>query len=176
METSQLNSYWIQTYTGRQFFPFSPDPDQICIEDIAHALALTCRFGGHCRRFYSVAQHSVIVSELCPAGFELEGLLHDAAEAYVGDLPAPIKCGLSDYRNMERRIERAIAERFSIPWPTREPVKKVDMRMLATEAQQLMGFPPEPWDLCGADPYDLLEISTWDDPKHTFLARFDEIL
>jgi uncharacterized protein len=82
---------WIQTYTGKQFWPLSPLPEDIVIEDIAHALSMQCRFGGHVRTFYSVAQHSVHVSLLVEPQYALWGLLHDAAEAYLVDLPRPIK-------------------------------------------------------------------------------------
>ncbi|MFG0247924.1 MAG: phosphohydrolase, partial [Phycisphaeraceae bacterium JB051] len=78
---------WIQTYTGKAFYPLREDPGIIDIRDIAHALSLQCRFNGHCSDFYSVAQHSVHVSEVVPQAFALWGLLHDAAEAYMSDLP-----------------------------------------------------------------------------------------
>ena len=82
---------WIETYTGKKVYPLRPDEETLCVEDIAHALALTCRFGGHCSEFYSVAQHSCLVSDLCPDGLKLAGLMHDAAEAYLGDVVSPIK-------------------------------------------------------------------------------------
>ena len=87
---------WIHTFTGRKFDPLHPDPGQVVIEDIAHALALKCRFTGHTRTFYSVAEHSVRVAALL--GFwghnpqtQLQGLLHDASEAYLPDISATIK-------------------------------------------------------------------------------------
>ena len=82
---------WIETYTGKKVYPLEPDEKTLCVEDIAHALALTCRFGGHCSEFYSVAQHSCLVSDLCPGELKLAGLMHDAAEAYLGDVVSPIK-------------------------------------------------------------------------------------
>ena len=82
---------WIQTFTGRAFYVLDPRPEDVDIEDIAHALSMQCRFAGHCREFYSVAQHSVTASWLVPPEDALWGLLHDAAEAYVVDLPRPIK-------------------------------------------------------------------------------------
>jgi 5'-deoxynucleotidase YfbR-like HD superfamily hydrolase len=82
---------WIQTYQGGCFEPFNPHPDQIHIRDIAHALALTCRFTGHCLDFYSVAQHSVMVSQIVSHKHALAGLLHDASEAYLTDVASPIK-------------------------------------------------------------------------------------
>ena len=106
---------WIQTYTGKQFWPIDPRACEITIEDIAHALSLQCRFSGHCREFYSVAQHSCLVSSYCideDAGW---GLLHDAAEAYLVDLPRPIKRFSSlgvEYRKAEERVMAAVNEAF----------------------------------------------------------------
>lgn len=82
---------WIETFTGKKVYPLEPCSSEYCIEDIAHALSLTCRYGGHSSDFYSVAQHCCIVSDLCPEGLKLVGLMHDAAEAYLGDVPSPIK-------------------------------------------------------------------------------------
>ena len=81
------NGSWLQTYTGIQFWPLDPRPEEIDIQDIAHALSLLCRFNGHCQRFYSVAEHSVHVSTILAPEFGLWGLLHDAAEAYLSDIP-----------------------------------------------------------------------------------------
>src|SRR4051812_30250690 len=80
---------WMQTFTGRQFWPVDPRADEIAIEDIARALAMTCRFGGHVRFHYSVAQHSFLVSLVCSPEHALWGLLHDASEAYLGDVVWP---------------------------------------------------------------------------------------
>src|SRR4051794_15527189 len=82
---------WITTFSRRQFWPLDPHSDEIHIEDIAHSLSQQCRFGGHSRSFYSVAQHSCLVSALCKANDALWGLLHDASEAYLGDIPRPLK-------------------------------------------------------------------------------------
>jgi len=86
---------WIQTISGRKFPLAEPDPNQIDIEDIAHALSMLCRFNGHCTQFYSVAEHSMHVSHEISNDLALAGLLHDAAEAYLGDVPSPLKKELS---------------------------------------------------------------------------------
>ena len=80
----------MSTYTGKKFFPFDPRPEQICIEDIAHGLSMLCRFSGQCPYFYSVAEHSIYVVHCLPDNLQLEGLLHDASEAYLADLPRPV--------------------------------------------------------------------------------------
>lgn len=133
---------WIQVRSGGRFYPFDPRPDEIRIEDIAHALANICRYGGHCRKFYSVAQHSLHVAELLdndPA-VALCGLLHDASEAYLGDMPAPTKGApqMAGYCAAHEMVERAVAARFGLPHPMPEIVKWADRVMLATEARVLM--------------------------------------
>src|SRR5690242_720613 len=115
-----LSSGQIRTYTGRAFSPLDPNPDDIVIEDIAHALSLNCRFTGHVRWHYSVAQHSVLCSEIVPSEYALTALLHDASEAYLSDIARPIKQqpDFGDtYLRYEGALERAIAERFSLDYP-----------------------------------------------------------
>lgn len=122
----------IQTFTGKRFYPLEPDAESICIKDIAHALSMICRYGGHCDRFYSVAEHSVLVGR--KAG--LHGLLHDGAEAYLLDIPSPVKALIPEYRWAEDRVQAAIYEALNIPPPTSEETQDVhqaDRRMLFTE-------------------------------------------
>ena len=80
--TDERIGSWLQTYTGKKFYPFDPREEEVDILDIAHALSQLCRFGGHTKEFYSVAEHCVLVSMCCPSEVKLLGLLHDAAEAY----------------------------------------------------------------------------------------------
>ncbi len=138
---------WIETASGFRFYPLRPDPADICIEDIAHALSNQCRFSGHVREFYSVAQHSILVSGLCPPEHRLWGLLHDASEAYLVDLPRPIKhqSSLGDiFREIEQGIMRAVAARFGLPWPEPPQVKHADNALLLAEKRDLM--PGKEWD------------------------------
>ena len=114
---SHLKDRYLSTYTGKKFFPYDPRPEQICIEDIAHGLSMLCRFVGQCRFFFSVAEHSIAVARLLPANLKLFGLLHDASEAYLADLPRPVKAGLPEYKAIEANVERVIAEKFELPFP-----------------------------------------------------------
>lgn len=139
---------WILTFTGVEFYPLAPRSQDIRIEDIAHALSMQCRYAGHVSRFYSVAEHSIRVSDLCPAKWKLWGLLHDASEAYLIDLPRPIKrysvIG-TQYREAENALMLAICERFGLPWPAPEPVERADKAMVWIESRDLM--PPHPhWE------------------------------
>lgn len=139
---------WIQTHSGRAFEIAAADPEAFCIEDIAHALSQLCRFAGHSRVFYSVAQHSVLVAQHCLPAQALWGLLHDAPEAYLADLPKPLKelPGMQTYRQLEARLTAAIAQRFALQGhDVPAAVKKIDARLLTTEAEQLMAPPPRPW-------------------------------
>lgn len=126
------------TRSGKYFDFLHPHPEAIDIEDIAHALANTCRFGGHTSQFYSVAQHCVRVSEIVPPQYALEGLLHDAAEAYIGDVVSPLKAMLPDYSVIEASIDRVVRTRFDLPLGLSDVVKAADLRMLATERRDLM--------------------------------------
>ena len=138
---------WIQTFTGRKFTPLEARVEDVDIRDIAHSLALLSRFNGHCLRFYSVADHSVRVAAALPPDLAPWGLLHDAAEAYLSDLPRPVKQENAWFRQVEERLLQVIAQAFSLPWPVPEAVWRADDVLLATEARDLMAPPPEDWGL-----------------------------
>lgn len=131
---------WFITASGRRFFVLEPDPAEVCIEDIAHALSHVCRFGGHCRTFYSVAQHSVHVSRLVPSHLARWGLMHDATEAYVGDVIRPLKRQLRVYAEIESRVEEAIIRALGLPRIDIDDItalKRADVIALATERRDV---------------------------------------
>ena len=145
---------WIQTFLGAQFHPMDPREEDFKIEDIAHALSNICRYAGHCRSFYSVAQHSIIVSEeieKAEAGGEYglrssvtEGLLHDASEAYLVDVPRPVKHdpALAGYRQIESHMEAVIANAFGLVFPWPHVVKEFDDAVLMAERRDLSTTSP----------------------------------
>lgn len=149
---SDASGSWIVTFTGKKFYPLDPDPLAIDPMDIAVSLSRTVRWRGFTRDFFSVAQHSVLVSEdLADRGFALAeqqwGLMHDASEAYIGDLPRPIKQQIPAFKTAENKILQAVAGRFDLPWPIPKEVHWVDNVMLVTESAVLMTHHPEGWHL-----------------------------
>lgn len=172
---------WMQTYTGRQFWPMDPRPEEVCIEDIAHALSLQCRFAGHCREFYSVAEHSVRVARVLrdrghSPVVQLMGLLHDASEAYLVDVPRPLKPYLKGYRPAEDAVMAAICERFGLrgldDWPF---IKEADNILLATEARDLMGPPPAPWAEMPPPLWETIVPESPGTAKMIFLTYFKDL-
>jgi hypothetical protein len=138
---------WMQTITGRKFWPIDPCANDVDLYDIAWALSMMCRFNGHCTRFYSVAEHSVYVSLHVPQEYALWGLLHDASEAYIADIVKPAKPFIAGYAEAENRIMRAVCERFGMALEMPAQVKTADCAILADEAAQIMGPKPSDWNL-----------------------------
>lgn len=131
---------WIQTSTNIEFDILNVSENDINILDIASALSKICRFGGHCNEFYSVAQHSILVSELVLPQFKLHALLHDASEAYLGDIPRPIK-HLNEfkfYRDIENKVSKVIYRKYGTPEELDQSIKYADTQMLFLEASKLM--------------------------------------
>lgn len=152
---------WMQTFTGRQFFPLSPEPLDIDVRDIAHALAMICRYGGHTNRFYSVAEHCVLMSEAVAPEHALWALLHDATEAYVGDMVRPLKQHMPDYCAAEDRLMAVIADRFGLDGSVPpDEVKDADNRILLDERAALLPHPPAAWAQDHLEPLGVT-ISGW---------------
>lgn len=128
---------WIQTYTGKKFYPLDPRLEDIDIVDIAHALSNICRFTGHTDKFYSVAQHCLLVSEHVSEHNALWGLLHDSAETYIGDVNTPLKYTkeMSLYRKIEDNLLKFIIRSFTLPDKEPKEVKDMDTILLRTEAR-----------------------------------------
>lgn len=129
---------WMETFSGRHFWPLDPRPAEIDPADIAHALSLLCRYGGHVDRFYSVAEHCVLMSLAVPPEHALAALLHDATEAYVVDVPRPLKRHLDGYREIEAGVWNAICLRFRLAGDLPTSVRLADDRILLTERNALM--------------------------------------
>ena len=127
---------WMVTFSGKKFYPADPNPEDINIEDIAHALSMICRFGGHVFQFYSVAQHSVLVSQIHPQD-RFKALMHDATEAFVGECIRPIKVNLSEFNELEAGVWRAICFRFGMTEEIPQSIKDADNRLLMTEKRDL---------------------------------------
>lgn len=176
---------WIQTFTGRQVWPAMIEPGDICIEDIAHHLANICRFNGACSRHYSVAEHSLLVSEILPRHLQLWGLLHDAAEAYTGDVVRPLKRRMElvgfpeegqtrTIAHVEDGILRVIAGVYYLPWPMPQPVRIADNVMLATEKRDLMAAECAPWETLPEPTSTAIPTYGYEIEK-AFLKKFNEL-
>lgn len=130
---------WIALHSGRRFWPLSPDWMAIQIGDIAAGLSKLCRYGGHCLRFYSVAEHCVLMAGRAPHHLRRQMLLHDAPEGLgLVDLPSPVKRQFPAYRDAEKRLMRAVATRFELPWPLDPLVAEFDARICLDERDQGM--------------------------------------
>lgn len=144
------------TYSGLHVEIDNPRVELITLRDIAHALAMQCRFNGQCREFYSVAQHSVLVADLVAdfvggdGKMQLAALLHDAAEAYLGDAITPLKAIAPEYRKLEDKWLVAIYNRFGIPTGYRDnkAIKHADLAALMIERRELLPADPLQWPLC----------------------------
>jgi hypothetical protein len=156
-----MSAGWIETYTGARVDVFNIDPRTLRMEDIACGLSNCCRFAGQLPEHYSVAQHSVLMSHLVPESYAREALMHDASEAYLGDVPAPIKRGLSDYRAVETYVQEMIAKAFGLVFPCPDAIHEADKRMVLTEGHHF-GRNIGDWQI-DALPYSAAELTivTW---------------
>lgn len=169
-----MNRTTMQTFTGKLVDLASFSVDDVRLPDIAHALACINRYTGHTIVPYSVAQHSVMVSRLCGPQDELCGLLHDASEAYLGDVARPLKVMLPEYVELEHRVQQTIAKAFGLPWPMPLSVKVADNRALIAEKRALMSVEHD-WGI-EADPVMTpVNPYCWQQAKQLFENRFKEI-
>lgn len=173
MKKIEIEDY-IETYTGKKFWFLNPTTDMIDIEDISHALSNQCRYTGHIKHFYSVAEHCVHVSQLTGT---LEGLLHDASEAYLTDIASPIKPYLTNYKKLESRIMQEVANKFDFEFGT-DDMHDADRAQLKTEARHLLPSGGKDWlhhfptrRVRGIIP----KCWTPDQAKMRFLERFYEL-
>jgi hypothetical protein len=175
-----VDKAWIQTAGGGIFHILDPRQNEILITDIGHALSMMCRFTGHVRRFYSVAEHSVLASRIVPQEDALWALLHDASEAYIADLNRPLKHYTAvgpTYMGVEEKIMKAVCLKFHLSETQPESVHKADTMMLYAEKEQLM--PAKEWgtkwseDQVAAD----VEVRCWapDVAKTMFMHRFYQL-
>ena len=196
MKPRERYGNWSQTFTGRQAWPMDPRVEDFDVRDIAHALALQCRFAGHCRVPYSVAEHSVRAARYVEGAFPrryphasaehlrrvtLAALLHDATEAYLVDVPRPVKPHLHGYRDTEERLARVIELWAGLPhgatsWRL---VREADELLLMTEKRDLMAEAPAPWTFAQGVPAtplpEAIQPWTWQVAEWEFRALFERL-
>ncbi|MDF2694285.1 MAG: hypothetical protein K0S65_2668 [Labilithrix sp.] len=169
---------WMQTYTGKAFYPLAPVPADVDIHDIAHALSMLCRYNGHTGRFYSVAEHCVHLSRYVSPENALWALLHDAPEAYIGDMIRPLKKYMPDFQWVDDNLTAVIALRYNLEG-TLIPaeVKEADTRILINERAALHRTPPREWDVPG-EPLEGVTIEAWSPERAEaeYLGRFHELV
>lgn len=164
----------METFTGKLVMPLDLCYEEIDIVDIAHHLSLICRFNGACRKFYSVAQHSILVAGIVPKGDRLAALLHDASEAYMADVIRPIKQAIPGLKIIEDRIEVRILAKFKCSGADWKAIKRADNILLATEARDLLPL-VEDW-MFTEKPLESVRIVPWTarQAEKLFLKRFKE--
>lgn len=190
---------WRLSYKGNKIYPLDLRPEDIDIEEIAHSLSNLCRFGGHCKEFYSVAQHSVIVCGLirdwidwasaddstrnttADRNLMLTALLHDAPEAYCGDMVRPLKQNIPEFKTIESQIWTVIAAKFNLPFSLPKEIEIEDARALLMEKRDLLTSHGHTWTFPQCQFPDL-NIPTWNivpvSPsyaKESFLALFESL-
>lgn len=168
---------WMQTWSARKFWPLDPRAEEVFIEDIAHSLSMQCRYAGHCRRFYSVAEHSVLMARwLLPIHgpeIALWGLLHDASEAYLVDVPRPVKPSLVGYKEAEAKVMAAVCERFGLAADMPAVVHDADNRIIGDELVNLL---PMAWHERYNEPLGV-SLKCWypEQVEDEFLATFEAL-
>ena len=171
---------WIQAYPARRFWPIDPRVDEIHIDSIAHSLSMQCRYAGHCLRFYSVAEHCVLLARYVSAPNKLWALLHDASEPYLVDVPRPVKPELTNYKLLENHIMSNVALRFNLGSPGARMIPRevhnADMRICVDEKEQNMA-PGLVWPgIDGLEPLGVtLQLWSPERAEAEFLDTFAEL-
>jgi hypothetical protein len=166
----------IMLQSGAWFDFLDPESSDFCIDDIAAGLSNTCRYAGQCTAFYSVAEHSLLVSEVA-RDHAYAALMHDAAEAFIGDITRPLKQLLPDFKRIEVSVEQAIFKRFGVPRPMPKEVKAADLRVLAAEQAQIMPRETSLWAFSdGIEPAPItIRCLTPAEARAAFLVRYREL-
>lgn len=173
----RLSGHTILLVSGEYFNLLEPETSNFTVEDIAHGLSNLCRYTGQISSYYSVAEHSVLCSEHVAPEHALAALLHDASEAFIGDVSRPLKALLPEYKTIEQRIERAVCARFELPFPMHPAIKEIDNRMLVTEQHQRMNNHDD-WSLWTEGVEALpITLECWlpNVAKGMFLRRYREL-
>ena len=184
VDTTNLDEQWISLLSGATFNYNRPEESDVTLEDLASALSNVCRFSGHLPRFYSVAQHLVNTSRIVPVECAFDALMHDTAEAFTNDLPTPLKWALPVFKELEVKIEGAMAQKFGFNYPYPPEVKAADTIMLMIEKyhvkecdQYWPGYSDE-YPREAVEQYlDVLSLESWQPrrAKREFLERFEEL-
>lgn len=154
----------IRTWSNVMIDVSNPNLLDIRIEDIAHGLSMVCRFGGHTRSFHSVAEHCIHMASMAPPHLKMQALLHDASEAYIGDMPTPIKAMLPDFQALENNLMKVIGERFGFDGLNLDPVvKSLDSAALEWE-----------WENKVLD--DTIESLSPERARFVFMRTYDDIV
>lgn len=166
-----ISGDWIQSSTGQKVYPLNPKPENFTLDEIANSLSKKCRYNGHCTEFYSVAQHSVLVSYKVKN--KLWGLLHEFDEVFLPDVARPLKPLIPGWEELCAKHTKAGAESFKLQYPMPNEILVADLKMLATEKEQLMVKEPDVWNL-PYEPYKDVKIEPLDSEsaKKLFINRF----
>lgn len=168
---------WLQTFTGGKFYPMDPRAAEMRIEDVAHSLSMQCRYAGHCLQFYCVAEHSVLIERWLAARGEdqatrLKGLLHDAPETWLVDVPRPVKPSLIGYKEAEAAVWKQVCYWHGMSDLMPDIVHEADNRILNDERAQNMGPCEDAWGYSG-DPLGItLEFWSPARAEAEFLAAY----
>lgn len=178
----EISNGYIETYSGKKFYPLNPFNSEIDIIDIAHALSLLCRYNGHTKVFYSVAEHSILLSEYTekilkrnPRDVQF-ALLHDAGEAYTSDIPTPLKKELPEFKNMESVIDAAVLYHFNLPSAKPNWLKDIDTRIIRDERMTFMSRSNNIWFVDELKPLDIkFKFMTPEIAEFIFLEEFSRL-